>query len=556
MNIFAHLFCICCTISHTYGSVLDRDCLQREEQRSRCDNSTAANCDDNDPICYALNDERTFPDTFFTTKLTPVIAGFSGGMSALSSLIVMLIIGSSSFGLTTIPHRLVFVMSVADFFNSIAMGASTLLMPKDMVYDFQGTRLGNEFTCSLQGFIIAFFGFASLWYSAFISVYFMCSINYKMKDAKIRKCIEPFMHTSCLAMTLPTAIVFWIEKLINPTPYEPYCIVISYPYYCKAELEDSEKCTIRGTPSSFMIANRVILQTYYYFVLLTPATIIMFCMISIIVSACRESRAIISQRDHTTAVLARMNLSENTASIAKKNQEKREIEHRYTKAMVAQALAYVVAGIIPVIGFRLKGAAYTAVRPCHGLLNFLVFFNQKIFNARQIDPTLTRIGAALRVLTTKETLHFQISGISLLEQIKPSEFRLGNDRSNLENNEANNITSMNTNVSFPGQVKRQGGSWSSNLKNNETNNFTTMNIITSFSGQDELHDDNDAKVFPSAFADEFDEDGAGKQASFSNFSSSSLQTPSNEPGMGFNSAGSNVTYSEDGVEGRAERYIS
>ena len=216
-----------------------------------------------DPVCNALNDERISPETFYTSAPSSIIVGTSGGISAISSLLIMFIIVRSNIRFSTVSHRLVFAMSSADVICSIGMAAGTLAMPKNMVYDFEGKTIGNEFTCSLQGFLVFFAGFATMAYNACLSVYFMCSITYKMKDAKIRKCVEPFMHVVCILATLPTAILFWVHKWYNPTPNDTWCVAISYPYYCKAEYENADSCSIRGSPSSYQIASRKALILYY-----------------------------------------------------------------------------------------------------------------------------------------------------------------------------------------------------------------------------------------------------------------------------------------------------
>ena len=45
-----------------------------------------------DPVCDALNDERISPETFYTSAPSSIIVGTSGGISAISSLLIMFII--------------------------------------------------------------------------------------------------------------------------------------------------------------------------------------------------------------------------------------------------------------------------------------------------------------------------------------------------------------------------------------------------------------------------------------------------------------------------------
>ena len=340
----------------------------------------------------------------------------------------MFIIVRSNIRFSTVSHRLVFAMSSADVICSIGMAAGTLAMPKNMVYDFEGKTIGNEFTCSLQGFLVFFGGSATIAYNACLSVSFMCSITYKMKDAKIRKCVEPFMHVVCILATLPTAILFWVHKWYNPTPNDTWCVAISYPYYCKAEYENADSCSIRGSPSSYQIASRKALKLYYgvFFFFLGPI-ITVWCMFRIIRTVYLQEKHIKAFIRFRYSRLARMNLStERDNRMLEMSQQR----HAYTKIMLVQCTGYIIASVIPAsiasIGFNQEQdlelsrtglifqVLYTALRPCQGLLNFIVFFGQKVHAKRQLNPALTRRQAAMKVLSEREEPHFDIAGISLV----------------------------------------------------------------------------------------------------------------------------------------------
>ena len=103
------------------------------------------------PVCKALNDERTFPETYYTSVSGCIIVSTSAFISTICSITIITIIRRSSIGLSTVSHRLLFAMSIADILTSLAMGATTLPMPKNMVYEFESMSIGNEFTCNVQG---------------------------------------------------------------------------------------------------------------------------------------------------------------------------------------------------------------------------------------------------------------------------------------------------------------------------------------------------------------------------------------------------------------------
>ena len=338
----------------------------------------------------------------------------------------MFIIVRSNIRFSTVSHRLVFAMSSADVICSIGMAAGTLAMPKNMVYDFEGKTIGNEFTCSLQGFLVFFGGSATIAYSACLSVSFMCSITYKMKDAKIRKCVEPFMHVVCILATLPTAILFWVHKWYNPTPNDTWCVAVSYPYYCNPEYENADSCSIRGSPSSYQIASRKALILYYavFFFFLVPIVTV-WCMFRII-------RTVYLQEKHIKAFIRFRHLSLSRLEFSENRMlEMSQKRHAYTKIMLVQCTGYIIASAFPTCAHFLQGVdlisslelsrtglifqvLYTALRPCQGLLNFIVFFGQKVHAKRQLNPALTCRQAAIKVLSEREEPHFDISGISLV----------------------------------------------------------------------------------------------------------------------------------------------
>eukprot|EP00554_Chaetoceros_debilis_P004495 CAMPEP_0194098196 /NCGR_PEP_ID=MMETSP0149-20130528/58253_1 /TAXON_ID=122233 /ORGANISM="Chaetoceros debilis, Strain MM31A-1" /LENGTH=180 /DNA_ID=CAMNT_0038784237 /DNA_START=282 /DNA_END=824 /DNA_ORIENTATION=+ len=105
----------------------------------------------------ALNDERTHLKTFYSSLRGLITATISATLSAISSLVIIILIWRSSLGFSTVYHKIMFGMSVADFLASIGMAFVTLPMPADMIYEFEGGSVGNQFTCNVQGLLILTF---------------------------------------------------------------------------------------------------------------------------------------------------------------------------------------------------------------------------------------------------------------------------------------------------------------------------------------------------------------------------------------------------------------
>jgi hypothetical protein len=96
------------------------------------------------------------------TPLIQVAPIFSGSLSAISSTLIIYVILRSQTGLSSIYHRIMFGMSIADILSSVSIALSTLPMPsfmpqeKDFEYRWTGPRLGNTSTCNAQGFFQTF----------------------------------------------------------------------------------------------------------------------------------------------------------------------------------------------------------------------------------------------------------------------------------------------------------------------------------------------------------------------------------------------------------------
>ena len=100
-----------------------------------------------------------------------------------------------------------FGMSVVDFLASIGMAFGTLPMPADMIYEFEGGSVGNQFTCNVQGLFILTFMLMTLWYNMALFIYHLCSIRYRIDDGNIQKCIEPILHLICICLSLSVSVM-------------------------------------------------------------------------------------------------------------------------------------------------------------------------------------------------------------------------------------------------------------------------------------------------------------------------------------------------------------
>jgi hypothetical protein len=102
-------------------------------------------------------------------------------------------------------------MSVIDILNSIAIGLTSVPVPKGSICTY--AAFGNSASCAVQGFIVQL-GNAIPSYNAMLCVYFLCIIRYKKTDAFMAK-YEKFMHAFALLPYVLSASVAASFDLLN-----------------------------------------------------------------------------------------------------------------------------------------------------------------------------------------------------------------------------------------------------------------------------------------------------------------------------------------------------
>ena len=122
--------------------------------------------------------------TVCTTVYGEIVPRITGSISIVSSTLLIYIIIVSPTKLTSVTYRIMFGMSISDIIGSIMMALSHLPMPrvdqsyKFDSYNFQGQRIGNNFTCSAQGFLASFGIMCTCGYNAMLCIYGMHACMY------------------------------------------------------------------------------------------------------------------------------------------------------------------------------------------------------------------------------------------------------------------------------------------------------------------------------------------------------------------------------------------
>ncbi len=124
--------------------------------------------------------------------------------------------------------------------TSFSIALTSLPMPKDVIYEFEGPTYGTTGTCEAQGFVITAGIGQLIGTNTYLTIYYLCKIKFQMEDKVFRKRSEPIFLICNAFLSFSLPITGLIRETLNPSPYEPYCIFSKYPFSCEAK-----KC-IRG----------------------------------------------------------------------------------------------------------------------------------------------------------------------------------------------------------------------------------------------------------------------------------------------------------------------
>lgn len=144
-------------------------------------------------------------------------------------------------------HRLLLAMSFYDILESVWNFGSTWPLPSDTETGAASffRPMGNTQTCSAQGFFLQI-SVAVPIYNAFLSLYYLLVINYRMTDTRIKKWVEPSMHAFAFLWGFGTAFAAAVMGYMNNANL--WCWIAPYPTGCLGS--DDIECT-RG-PDTFV----------------------------------------------------------------------------------------------------------------------------------------------------------------------------------------------------------------------------------------------------------------------------------------------------------------
>jgi len=232
------------------------------------------------------------------------------------------------------------------------------------------------------------------------------------------------------------------QGLINPTPYESYCSIGSYPFDCN-DRDDMEEC-IRGGGSNGVEQFRIV----FFFTMTTALVTLATSMLLIILTLYKSDRKLKDARsmmkEHVTEDDSPCAAIMDSSESSKQGDEvhNQESQHNMTKAITTQALMYLGAflftWIFTVLSFCGEDLEQNSwiqgfklvFQPLQGFFNMLIFIYYKGYNIRRADEDVSVCEALMTIFTSPSTIPAErLSCVALVYEI---EFR---NRFGIEENE-------------------------------------------------------------------------------------------------------------------------
>ena len=348
---------------------------------------------------------RNFDD-FYQSMLASNIASTSGSLSSIFSLLIMYIIIRSEKRLSSSYHRIMFFMSFWDLVTSVSIAFTTMPMPIDNLLEFEKGSVGNTFSCSLQGFLAYVGSCLGILSFCILNIFYLCKLRYKIQEELIRKYVETIGYVVSIVISLYPGIQFWKNGLINPAPYEPYCTIGPYPFWCQYGPDNS---CVRGEEVRDSSLLQFLMYRYLFLVIVAGFCTTIVSM-TLIVHAMRSDAKTVAKatfsdtcasssnkfkrsslRGPTTEETTQENPTESESSAFQRAQN---AYHNSRVAMI-QALMYVVAFVLTwifnVLTFRLSQSITVATlkvifNPLQGFFNGMIFVGHKVHNVLESNP--------------------------------------------------------------------------------------------------------------------------------------------------------------------------
>lgn len=326
--------------------------------------------------------------------IVPKISGFLSFVSSCAIILDNLPTRSKQKRINT-QRRLLLGLSYFDMIQSACHICSTWPVPKfaSETYLFVKYNIGNQTSCTIQGFCLLFSGLTVPLYNAFLCLYYLICVKYpRMPPTRMSYCIEPFFHISAITYPICLAIYGLLNEMYNATGTT--CFVVSYPKRCKIESYGVD--CIRGRDAD-NLRKYITLTIGVCFIMITLSLSSLYYMVKK-----QEKRMSTyathqySRRDSVVVISSRSHGSDPS------NQPMRQ-----TKRVFRQALFYVIPFLIVWVPTLLQiiaanltenpKVAYIMIllcsicAPLQGFFNAIVYYKERVakrFSLKTTSPAI------------------------------------------------------------------------------------------------------------------------------------------------------------------------
>ena len=318
---------------------------------------------------------------------------------------------SSDFALVSSPyHRIIFGLSIADMFHSLAMITGPF-MAVQAANTPAKWAIGNIVSCRINGLWFLIGLICSNLYTCFLCYFCFCKVVRKTTDASFRKQTERKIHSVILFITVAMSVAALVSKGIHTNKMGNMCGYGSTQAGCRADPETYGACDKDGRNTQEIIISIVM-------IVLTSACFVCFVIIITLMTniCCYVKR--------TSTISGNLKPSNNHIEpkstfppVENGTNEFVDLEHlaaesEYRKQIMIQASLYVIAYmatnflfyaitlLVVVLETANENLSMVAsfVYPLGGLFNILVYTRPKVIGLRRVHPKYSWLEAFIFVV--------------------------------------------------------------------------------------------------------------------------------------------------------------
>ncbi len=171
----------------------------------------------------------------------------TAAISLIASLTTVLMISFSTRKLSSPYRRLIFGMSIADIFQSLALVTGPFFIPAGTPRAIFASM--NTASCEANAFFMVLGSTSVPLYMFALSLFYLCKLNFKFTDGDFARRIEKKFHIATISVMLILCTVGLALDFFNPSPAGSFCYVEEYPFGCSIAPESFGECTRGGMGS-------------------------------------------------------------------------------------------------------------------------------------------------------------------------------------------------------------------------------------------------------------------------------------------------------------------